>query len=60
MDKRLVQVFTVLRYYGAGRCECVAECNSHATAVKAIDYYSCADSAGVYYRIELRYKVVES
>lgn len=60
MDKNLVQVFAVLRYYyGAGRCECVAECNSHATAVKAIEYYSCADSAGVYYRIELCYKVVQ-
>lgn len=58
MNKRIVQVFAVLRYDG-GLCKCVAECNSHATAVKAIEYYSCADSAGVYYRIELRYKVVQ-
>lgn len=58
MNKRIVQVFAVLRYDG-GLCKCVAECNSHAAAVKAIEYYSCADSAGVYYRIELRYKVVQ-
>lgn len=59
MNNELVQVFAVLRYYG-GMCECVAECNSHEVAVKTVEHYSCDDSAGVYYRIELRYKVVES
>lgn len=56
---QLIQIFAVLRYYGDRQCECVAECNSHACAVKAIEYYGGADSTGVYYRIELRYKVVE-
>lgn len=60
MNKGLVQVFAVLCHYGAGKCECVAECNSYSTAVEAIEHYSCNDPAGVYYRIELRYKVVES
>jgi hypothetical protein len=59
MGMKLVEAFAVLRYYGERQCECVAECNSHARAVKAIEYYGGADSAGVYYRIELRYKVVE-
>lgn len=62
MGVKLVQVFAVLRHYSDGKRECVAEvveCNSHACAVKAIEYYGGADSAGVYYRIELRYKVVE-
>lgn len=59
MDTKLIQTFAVLRYYGDRQCECVAECNSHACAVKAIEYYGGADSVGVYYRIELRYKVVE-
>ena len=59
MYKGLVQVFAVLCHYGVGKCECVAECNSYAMAVEAIEHYSRNDSAGVYYRIELRYKVVE-
>lgn len=29
----------MLRYYGDGICECVAECNSHACAIKAVEYY---------------------
>lgn len=59
MGMKLVQVFAVLRYYGDGICECVAECNSHACAIKAVEYYGGVDLAGVYYCIELRYKVVE-
>lgn len=59
MDTKLIQVFAVLRHYGDRQCECVAECNSHDCAIKAVEYYGGADSAGVYYRIELRYKVVE-
>lgn len=59
MSVKLVQVFAVLRYYGDGMCECVAECNSHACAIKAVEYYGAVDSAGVYYCIESRYKVVE-
>ena len=56
---KLVQVFAVLRYYGDGKYECVAECNSHDCAIKAVEYYGGVDLAGVYYCIELRYKVVE-
>ena len=59
MGVKLVQVFAVLRYYGDGECECVAECNSHACAIKAVEYYGGVDLAGVYYCIELGYKVVE-
>ncbi len=59
MGVKLVQVFAVLRYYGDGKCECVAECNSHACAIKAVEYYGGVDLVGVYYCIELRYKVVE-
>ena len=58
MNKRIVQVFAVLRYDG-GLCECVAECDSHASALQAIQYFMRDDSHGVYYRIELRYIVVE-
>ena len=58
--KKVVPVFAVLRYYGDGRCECIAECNGHARAVGAVEYYGAVDSVGVYYRIELRYKVVVS
>lgn len=58
-DKEIVQVFAVLRYRSNGLCECMAECNSHAQAVKAINYYGMAEEPGVYYRIELRYKVVQ-
>lgn len=58
-DKEIVQSFDVLRYYGDGQCECMAECSSHAQAVKAINYYGMAEKPGVYYRIELRYKVVQ-
>lgn len=60
MHTKLVQVFAVLRYYGDGKCECVVECNNHDRAIKAVEYYGGADLVGVYYRIELRYKVVES
>lgn len=60
MHTKPVQVFAVLRYYGDGKCECVVECNNHDRAIKAVEYYGGADSVGVYYRIELRYKVVES
>ena len=60
MNKELVQVFAVLRYRGNGLCEIVAECNSHDVAVNTMKHYSLDDMAGVYYRIELRYKVVES
>lgn len=59
MDKEIVQVFAVLRCYGDSRVECMAECCSHAQAVKAINYYGMAEKPGVYYRIELRYKVVQ-
>ena len=52
-------MFAVLRHYSNGICECVAECNSRACAIKAVEYYGGVDSAGVYYCIELRYKVVE-
>ena len=57
MDREIVQVFAVLRCYGDGQCECMAECRSHAQAVKAIEYYGMAEKPGVYYRIELRYEV---
>lgn len=57
MNKRIVQVFAVLRYDG-GLCKCVAKCNSHATAMQAIQYFMSDDTHGVYYRIELRYVVV--
>lgn len=57
MNKRIVQVFAVLRYDG-GLCKCVAKCNSHATAMQAIQYFMSDDMYGVYYRIELRYVVV--
>lgn len=63
MGVKLVQVFAVLRHYSDGKRECVAEvaeCGSHACAVKAVECYGGGDSVGVYYRIELRYKVVES
>lgn len=60
MDKEIVQVFVVLRCYGDGECECMAECSSHAQAVKAVQYYGMAEKPGVYYRIELRYTVVKS
>lgn len=63
MGVKLVQVFAVLRHYSDGNRECVAEvaeCSSHACSVKAVEYYGGGDSVGVYYRIELRYKVVES
>ena len=59
MGVKLVQVFAVIRHYSDGECECVAECNSHACAIKAVEYYGGVDLAGVYYCIELRYKVVE-
>lgn len=59
MGVKLVQVFAVLRYSGDGICECVVECNSHACAIKAVEYYGSVDLAGVYYCIESRYKVVE-
>ena len=59
MGVKLVQVFAVLRHYSDGKCECVAECNSHDRAIKAVEYYGGVDLAGVYYCIELRYKVVE-
>lgn len=61
MHTKLVKVFTVLRHYSDGNRECVAvvaECNSNACAVEAVKYYGGADSVGVYYCIELRYKVV--
>lgn len=58
MNKRLVQVFAVLRYDG-GLCRCVAKCNSHSGAMQAIQYFMHDDTHGVYYRIELRYVVVE-
>ena len=57
MNKRIVQVFAVLRY-GGGLCKCVAKCNSHASAMQAIQYFMSNDTHGVYYRIELRYIVV--
>lgn len=57
MNKRIVQVFAVLRYDG-GLCKCVAKCNSHASALQAIQYFMRDDTHGVYYRIELRYVVV--
>lgn len=60
MHTKLVKVFAVLRYYGDGKCECVAESNSYECAIKAVEYYGGADSVGVYYCIELRYKVSES
>lgn len=60
MHTKLVKVFAVLRYYGDGKCECVAESNSYDYAIKAVEYYGGADSVGVYYCIELRYKVAES
>lgn len=62
MHTKLVKVFTVLRHYSDGKHECVAvaaECNSYDCAVKAVEYYGGADSVGVYYCIESRYKVVE-
>ena len=62
MGVKLVQVFAVLRHYSDGKCERVvevAECGSYDCAVKAIEYYGGGDSVGVYYCIELRYKVVE-
>lgn len=59
MNKRLVQVFAVLRCDGDGLCKCVAKCNSHAGALQAIQYFMRDDTHGVYYRIELRYTVVE-
>ena len=57
MNKRIVQVFAVLRYDG-GLCKCVAKCNSHSGAMQAIQYFMRDDTHGVYYRIELRYVVV--
>lgn len=64
MGVKLVQVFAVLRHYSDGNRECVAEvteCSSYACAVKAVELYGGGESvAGVYYCIELRYKVVES
>lgn len=57
MNKRIVQVFAVLRYDG-GLCKCVAKCNSHADALQAIQYFMSDDTHGVYYRIESRYIVV--
>lgn len=60
MGMKLIQVFAVLRHYGDRQCECVAECNSHDRAIKAVEYYGGVDSAGVYYCIEPRYKVAES
>lgn len=59
MNKRLVQVFAVLRCDGGGLYKCVAKCNSHASALQAIQYFMRDDTHGVYYRIELRYIVVE-
>lgn len=53
-------MFVVLRCYGDGQCERMAECSSHAQAVKAVQYYGMAEKPGVYYRIELRYTVVKS
>lgn len=44
MHMKLVKVFAVLRYYGDGKCECVAECNSYDRAIKAVEYYGGADS----------------
>lgn len=58
MNKRIVQVFAVLRYDG-GLCKCVAKCNSHAIALQAIQYFMRDDTHGVYYRIESRYMVVD-
>ena len=58
MNKRIVQVFAVLRYDG-GLCKCVAKCNSHASALQAIQYFMRDDTHGVYYRIESRYMVVD-
>lgn len=58
MDMKVVQMFAVLRYHG-GMCKCIAECSSHDRAVEAIEYYGGTDSVGVYYRVELRYKVVQ-
>lgn len=58
MNKRIVQVFAVLRCDGNGLCKCVAKCNSHASALQAIQYFMRDDMHGVYYRIELRYTVV--
>lgn len=61
-SSKVVPVFAVLRHYSDGNRECVAvvaECNSYACAVKAVEYYGGADSEGVYYCIESRYKVVE-
>ena len=54
-DKEIVQVFAVLRYRSNGLRECMAECNSHAQAVKAINYYGMAEKAGrvLSYRIAL-------
>lgn len=61
-SSKVVPVFAVLRHYSDGKRECVvvvAECNSYACAVKAVEYYGGADLEGVYYCIESRYKVVE-
>lgn len=59
MGKTVVQLFAVLRYYDDEPYECIAECYSYIQAIKAIEYYGMSDLAGAYYRIELRYKVVE-
>lgn len=62
VSSKVVPVFAVLRHCGDGKHErvvVVAECNSYACAVKAVEYYGGADLVGVYYCIELRYKVVE-
>lgn len=58
MHTKLVKVFAVLRYYGDGESECVAECDRYGHAIKAVEYYGSADLVDAYYCIELRYKVV--